>query len=91
MRYICGKYQLPQNWYPSDKDLTRTAKIDEYLDFHHLNSRMCANLIFNTLFAKKIGVPDPSFNEEKAKKNVEHALSCVESVYLSKGDYIVGD
>ena len=90
MRYLCRKYKLNENWYPKN-DAVRMAKIDEYLDFHHLNTRLIANLIFNTMFASKIGVVDPTFNEEKAKKNAEYALKSVDTHFLSKGDYIIGN
>lgn len=68
MRYLCLKY--PTNltkWYPVN-DLARRAKIDEYMDFHHLNTRKCAMLIFNTLFAKNLGINNSNFNEEVARK-----------------------
>ena len=55
MRYLCQKFKLNENWYPS-KNLTRMAKIDEYLDFHHLNTRLVAKMVFNTMFAKKLGI-----------------------------------
>ena len=38
------------------------------MDFHHTNTRRCAYLIFNSLFAKKIGRVDPGFEPERAKK-----------------------
>ena len=91
MRYLCQKYKLDKKWYPSSNDVVRTAKIDEYLDFHHLNTRLCASWIFNSMFAKKLGIVDPTFSEEKVKKNVEYALKTIQTVYLSKGDYLVGN
>lgn len=63
MRYLALKYpQHLQQWYPTE-DLVKRAKIDEYLDFHHLNTRRCANLIFNSIFSKKLNAVDPLFNE----------------------------
>lgn len=62
IRYLAGKYpEHVGNWYPQNC-LVGRAKIDEYLDYHHLNTRKCANLIFNKLFAKRIGIEDPLFN-----------------------------
>lgn len=62
MRYICSKY--PEdigNWYPQD-NLIKRAKIDEYLDFHHTNTRKCAFLLFHTVFAKNMKLnPDSQF------------------------------
>ncbi len=44
MRYLCQKYKLPDHWYPSD--LTRRAKVDEYLDWHHTQLRVGAAYTF---------------------------------------------
>ncbi len=56
MRYLCLKYPIHlEKWYPVN-DLAQRAKIDEYMDFHDTSTRYCANLIFNTLFAKNMGI-----------------------------------
>lgn len=68
MRYLALRFPTHVGaWYP-EKDLVERAKIDEYMDFHHTNTRRCAYLIFNSLFAKKIGRVDPTFNPESATK-----------------------
>ena len=40
MRYICNKYNLPDHWYPAD--LQKRSKVDEYLSWHHTNTRLGA-------------------------------------------------
>lgn len=68
IRYLCLKYpQKLEKWYPVH-DLVKRAKIDEYLDFHHTNTRKCAMLIFNTLFAPNLGIDNSKFDKEQAKK-----------------------
>ena len=42
--------------------MVKKAKINEYMDFHHLHTRLCANLIFNTLFAKNLGINNSDFD-----------------------------
>ena len=37
MRYLVSKYNLPDHWYPSNPE--RRARVDEYLDWHHTNTR----------------------------------------------------
>jgi glutathione S-transferase len=83
MKYLCNKYpQYVGDWYPAN-DYVKRAKIDEYLDFHHTNTRKCALYIFNTLFAKNMGVPtDPQFVETAAKKEIQKALKAVTNFYL---------
>ena len=45
MRYLVQKHKLPDHWYPAD--LQKRVKIDEYLDWHHLNLRVgAAHTIF---------------------------------------------
>jgi hypothetical protein len=40
MRYLKDKYKCADHWYPSD--LTKRVKVDEYLDWHHSNTRFGA-------------------------------------------------
>lgn len=44
MRYLVSKYNLPDHWYPSN--IERRAKVDEYLDWHHTNTRAGATGFF---------------------------------------------
>lgn len=81
MRYLCEKYQLDEQWYPR-KDLKRQAKINEYLDMHHTSTRKCSYLIFNTLFGPKVGIIDPTFKEDYAKKLVHSALKYIDTKIL---------
>ena len=91
MRYICNKYpERIGDWYPAKCHVTR-ARIDEYLDFHHTNTRKCSFYIFNSLFAKNMGIPtDPQYVEEEARKNVERSLKAISNHYLANSDYIAG-
>ena len=47
MRYLVQQYKLSDHWYPSDPK--KRAKVDEYLDWHHLNLRRGAA---GTIFEK---------------------------------------
>ena len=44
MRYLVSKYNLPDHWYPTDPECR--AKVDEYLDWHHTNTRAGAAMFF---------------------------------------------
>ena len=44
MRYLVSKYNLPDHWYPANPE--RRAKVDEYLDWHHTNTRAGAAMYF---------------------------------------------
>ena len=39
-----SKYNLPDHWYPTNPE--RRAKVDEYLDWHHTNTRAGAAMYF---------------------------------------------
>ena len=38
MRYIAIKFNVPEHWFPR-KDVQKAAKIDEFLNWQHLNIR----------------------------------------------------
>lgn len=78
IKYLSNKYpEHVGEWYPA-KDFVKRAKIDEYLDFHHTNTRKCSLFIFNSVIAKNIGIPtDPQFVAEEAKKNVHRTLKLI--------------
>lgn len=81
LRYLCLKFNLPEHWYPRN-DLPRQAKINEFLDFHHSNTRKCSYLAFHVLFAPLLGFGDPTFNEEFTVKVVKAALRNFQKIYL---------
>ena len=46
LRYIVTRYNLPDHWYPAD--VTKRARVDEYLSWHCSNLRIgAAELIFS--------------------------------------------
>ena len=64
LRYLCLKFDLPEQWYPRS-DLSRHAKLNEFLDYHHLGTRKCASLVSNVIFLphkKYFAYGDPTFN-----------------------------
>ena len=75
MRYICSKYpEAAKNWYPQQDYILR-SQIDEYLDFHHTQTRKCHYYISNKLFSKNgKGVVDEQFVEKYARRNVDIVL-----------------
>ena len=38
LRYIAVKYNVAEHWYPRN-DVQKTARIDEFLNWHHHNLR----------------------------------------------------
>lgn len=44
MRYICREFKVDNHWYPSDSK--HQAKVDEYLEWQHLNTRLHCSTYF---------------------------------------------
>ena len=53
LKYLVAKYSLPDHWYP--KDITRRAKVDEYLSWHTANLRLgAAGFMFNKVYIQQL-------------------------------------
>ena len=49
MRYIAVKYNVAEHWFPRT-DVQKAAKIDEFLNWQHLNIRQwCLEIFVNTV------------------------------------------
>ena len=52
LRYLCSYFKTDEKWYPRE-NLFRKALIDQYLDYHHMNTRF----VFTNKFAKSFFGP----------------------------------
>jgi len=91
LKYLAQEYRnlVPDHWYP--QDFKRRIKIDEYLDWHHLNARKAAS----SLFASKFLFPKSgrSVSEETIKtleKETKQALDDMENYWLRDTVFIAG-
>lgn len=44
LRYLCREKNVPDHWYP--KDSKQQAKVDEYLEWQHLDTRLNCSMYF---------------------------------------------
>ena len=44
LRYLCRERDVPDHWYP--KDSKQQAKVDEYLEWQHLDTRLNCGAFF---------------------------------------------
>lgn len=51
IQYLCSRYDLPEHWYPR-KDLKAQAKVNEYLNWQHANTRMNCAMVFRHLVSR---------------------------------------
>ncbi|XP_054766559.2 glutathione S-transferase theta-3-like [Lytechinus pictus] len=89
IRYLAAKFpdKYPDHWYPAD--LSRRAKIDEYISFHHQGMREpLSGLVEKILF-----VPEPLPKEriDEQVKFCNVSLDVFERVFISNTPFISGD
>ena len=90
LKYLAQKFKINEQWYPRE-DLAKQAKINQFLDFHHLNTRRCSYLAFHLLFAPILKTGDPTFDEKHAYRTVRSALRNFEAIYLQDKKFVGGD
>jgi len=89
LRYLAGKYNAPDQYYP--KDIQKRTRVDQYLDWHHSNTRKAANFIFSSILGPQMGLkPNPNYIK-LAQKECEQALDDIESVWLKDSPYLAGN
>ncbi|KRW99271.1 Thioredoxin-like fold [Pseudocohnilembus persalinus] len=83
MKYLCDSRNLPQHLYPRNNPQQR-AKIDQYLDWHHLNTRLhLKKVIFGTMTGKELDV-------KTYTPQVKLTLQFFENYWLKDGHFING-
>ncbi|XP_023017115.1 glutathione S-transferase theta-1 [Leptinotarsa decemlineata] len=92
LRYLSRQYPIADHWYP--KDSRKQAKVDELLEWQHLNIRLNCSTYFITKFTipLKTGKDPVPEKVEKAKKYMVKSLSDFEELFLSgDGPFVFGD
>ncbi|KAG2677310.1 hypothetical protein I3843_12G093600 [Carya illinoinensis] len=86
----CAFPGVPDHWYPAD--VSRRAKIQSVLDWHHSNLRQGAALfVFNTVLAPALGFPLNPQAASQAEKLLSSSLSKIESIWLKgNGRFLLG-
>lgn len=70
MAYLSRKFNLHKLFQPSktiEGELVQ-AKVEEYLHYHHANTRKCALLLYAALFSKLYPVQHGTVPDEKAAR-----------------------
>lgn len=90
-RYLCREYNVPRHWYPSSSK--EQAKVDEYLEWQHLNTRLqCASYFaVKYLNPMRTGKPANPEQVEKYKTQMLKCLSLIENIWLKDKPYLTGD
>ena len=91
-RYLAREKDVADHWYPADS--RAQARVDEYLEWQHLNTRaMCAGYFIERWLKP---MTTKKFNEKsvaKAEKSMVQCLDTFERVWLMDGQkkYVAGE
>ncbi|XP_006822345.1 glutathione S-transferase theta-1-like [Saccoglossus kowalevskii] len=91
LKYLAAKYNTADHWYP--RDLQKRAKVDEYLAWHHGNTRKDAIFVFWTevLIPRMRGT---EINQPRLKKAVaafDNTMDKIEKIFLKDQKFLCGD
>ena len=81
LAYLSRKFQW-NDYYP--EDITRRARIDEYMHWHHSNTRAIAKPYFAAAVRPDIKMSAEAIEEEKGK--AARSLETIENVFLGGGE-----
>jgi len=93
LRYLVREKKLADHWYPSDSK--KQARVDEYLEWQHLNARLLCAMYFQ----HKVAIPrltkkpvDP-VAVDKAFQAMQSTLKQMEEIWLDGGKkkFLLGD
>nr|XP_031829003.1 glutathione S-transferase theta-1-like [Nomia melanderi]XP_031829004.1 glutathione S-transferase theta-1-like [Nomia melanderi]XP_031829005.1 glutathione S-transferase theta-1-like [Nomia melanderi] len=90
LRYLCREFTVPDHWYP--KDSKAQAKVDEYLEWQHMNTRLNCALYFRQKYLMPIITGKPTVPEQIAKyeKQMVNCLDLLENVWLKQNLFLIG-
>ncbi|XP_049830734.1 glutathione S-transferase theta-1-like [Schistocerca gregaria] len=91
LRYLSRERNVPDHWYPADSK--RQARVDEYLEWQHTNTRRSCSLYFTSKFlfpAMKGKQPNPE-TVARREQIMAATLNEVENIWLNNKPYLAGD
>ncbi|CAK9820521.1 Glutathione S-transferase theta-1 [Anthophora plagiata] len=90
LRYICREFKVADHWYP--KESKSQVKIDEYLEWQHLNTRLHCALYFRLKYLVPILSGQPAKQETimKHEKYLDETLDALENIWLKDKNFLVG-
>ncbi len=93
LRHLSDIFEVDNKWYPRD-NLKRRAMIDQWLDWHHTNTRYSmSSYVFGQLFLKNMQKAGMKSKNEKAQDTtplISKILTFLDNIF-SKRKFIVDD
>ncbi|XP_076244788.1 glutathione S-transferase theta-1 isoform X2 [Calliopsis andreniformis] len=89
LRYICREFEVADHWYPKDSKLQ--VKVDEYLEWQHLNTRVHCALYFQKKYLMPLlsGQPVQPERIKQYEKNMKENLDLLENVWLKDKPFLI--
>ncbi|XP_058798019.1 uncharacterized protein LOC131668137 [Phymastichus coffea] len=90
LRYLCREFRVDDHWYP--KDSQAQARVDEYLEWQHLNTRLhCASYFWiKYLLPKMQGEPPKPNKVAQYEERMIECLDQIEKVWLYDKMFLAG-
>ncbi|KAB7505696.1 Glutathione S-transferase theta-4, partial [Armadillidium nasatum] len=93
LRYLSNKFsdKVADHWYPSD--IQKQAKVDEYMEWQHVNTRLAFVRYFQYKFLIPLTTQTPPDEKKIAKFQglMEEVLDKLEGIWLKDTEFIAGD
>lgn len=93
MKYLARDREVADHWYPTD--VKKQSRVDEYLEWQHLNTRIFCAMYFRSKFLEPMMEGRPANEKQVArfKKDMLKCLDQIEKVWLDHGKkaFIAGD
>ncbi|XP_061197482.1 glutathione S-transferase theta-1-like [Saccostrea echinata] len=92
LKYLAKKYNAPSHWYP-ENDVATVARIDEYMNWQHLNTRQnSAQLFFNLMMLPKMTRKPIDWDQVKIlRKKVVEVVKHLDEYFLMDHLYLCGN
>lgn len=91
-RYLANRNKIEDHWYPKDDQVR--ARIDEYLEWQHVNTRQTCAQYFILKFLKPRTIGHSAGDEHiiaSAEKQMNKTLDQIENLWLQPGKFISGN
>ncbi|KAG7209023.1 hypothetical protein KM043_015188 [Ampulex compressa] len=91
LRYVAREFKVADHWYPTESK--SQAKVDEYLEWQHMNTRLHCAAYFIVKFLNPLmrGTPPKPEKVAEFKKRMSDCLDLIETVWLKDKPFLIGN